>query len=222
MTKAVRDASEFLCFNSGQMCTASTRFIVEETAYEEFVERLTKEMSKVTMSYWREPGFQRGPIISQNQLDKILNYIDIGKKEGANLTLGGNRIDRPGFYVEPTLFRDVTNDMTIAQEEIFGPVGVAIKFKSGEGNVQEALRIANDSPYGLGGGVYSSDRSKTNMVVRKLQCGLVGSNTYWNLFADTPFGGYKQSGFGRELTSYGLEQYLETKSVIVDNSPPSK
>lgn len=172
------------------------------------------------MGYWREAESEQGPIISQAQLDKILNYIEIGKSEGARVVTGGKRIEKPGFYVEPTLFADCTTDMRIAQEEIFGPVGVAIKFKSGEDNVHNALRIANDSVYGLAGGVMTSDRVKANLVARKLQCGIVGNNTYFGLFSDAPFGGYKQSGIGRELTQLGLDSYLETKTIIVDCSTP--
>mmetsp|Transcript_25917 Transcript_25917/g.34700 ORF Transcript_25917/g.34700 Transcript_25917/m.34700 type:complete len:120 (+) Transcript_25917:643-1002(+) len=119
------------------------------------------------MGYWREQA-ARGPVISEQHLQKIMGYIEAGKAEGARLVTGGNRIDRPGFYVEPTIFADCTRDMKIVQEEIFGPVLSIIKFKSGDGSVEEALDIANDSPYGLKGGFFTSDRSKANIVARKL------------------------------------------------------
>jgi len=172
------------------------------------------------MGYWREDGNTKGPVISEKQLTKILGYIEDGKKGGARLVTGGNRINKPGFFVEPTLFADCTPDMKIVKEEIFGPVGTILKFKSGEGSVEDALRIANDSVYGLVGGVFTSDRSKANHVVRKLKVGTVGNNTYYGGFYDSPFGGYKESGVGRELAENGLENFLETKTVIVDCSTP--
>ena len=162
----------------------------------------------------------KGPIVSENQLNKILSYIESGKSEGARLVTGGNRIDKPGYFVEPTVFADCHKDMKIVKEEIFGPVVSIIKFKSGEDSVEEALSLANDSKYGLMGGVFTQDKSKANQVARKLQCGQVGNNTYWGMFYDTPFGGYKQSGIGREMGSDSIENYLETKTVIVDCSTP--
>jgi len=129
-------------------------------------------------------------------------------------------MDREGYFVEPTIFADCHRDMKIVREEIFGPVVTIQKFKSGEGSVEEALSIANDSDYGLVGGVFTQDKSKANTVVRKLQCGQVGNNTYLGVFYDTPFGGFKQSGIGRELSSDSLENYFETKTVIVDCSTP--
>jgi len=142
-----------------------------------------------------------GPVISEKQAQRILGYIDSGKSEGARLVTGGNRIDRPGFFIEPTLFADCTSDMKIMREEIFGPVASVIKFKSGEGSVEEAIRIGNNTPYGLSGGVFTSDRSKANLVSRKLQCGTVGNNTYFGGGCDTPFGGFKESGIGREMST---------------------
>ena len=153
-------------------------------------------------------------------MTKILGYIEAGKKEGARIVTGGNRINKPGFYVEPTIFADCNPGMKIVREEIFGPVSTILKFKSGEGSVDDALRIANDSIYGLVGGVFTSDRSKANHVVRKLQCGIVGNNTYFGALYDSPFGGFKESGYGRELAENGLENYLETKTVICDCSTP--
>ena len=129
-------------------------------------------------------------------------------------------MNRTGFFVEPTIFADCHRDMKIVREEIFGPVVTVQKFKSGEGNVEDALSIANHSSYGLVGGVFTQDKSKANEVVRKLQCGQVGNNTYWGTFYDTPFGGYKESGVGRELAYGSLDNFLETKTVIVDCSTP--
>ena len=220
LSKAIKSATTNAMENSGQCCGAATRLIVEESVYDRFIEGLVSEISKVTMGYWRDRAHSTGPIVSQGQLDKILSYIESGKSEGARLVTGGSRMDRAGFFVEPTIFADCHRDMKIVREEIFGPVVTIQKFKSGEGSVEDALSIANDSCYGLVGGVFTRDKSKANTVVRKLQCGNVGNNTYWDVFYDTPFGGYKESGIGREFNSASLENFLETKTVIVDCSTP--
>ena len=141
--------------NSGQMCAASTRMIVEESVYDQFVEGFANACAAESMGYWREDGNTKGPIVSENQLNKILNYIESGKSEGARLVTGGNRIDKPGYFVEPTVFADCHKDMKIVKEEIFGPVVSILKFKSGENCVEEALTLANDSKYGLMGGVFT-------------------------------------------------------------------
>ena len=150
------------------MCAAATRIIVEDSVYDQVVEGMVKNVEGLSFGYWRDGDFNKGPVISQNQLDKIMAFIETGKKEGANLVTGGKRMDKPGFFVEPTVFADCKRDMTIVQEEIFGPVVTVQKFSSGEGNVEEALAIANDSKYGLVGGVFTQDKSKANQVVRKL------------------------------------------------------
>ena len=199
LPKAIATATASGLLNSGQFCGAATRIIVEESVYDQVVEGMAEAFRQEKMGYWREDGSTKGPVISESQMSKILGYIESGKAEGARLVTGGNRIDRPGFFVEPTLFADCTRDMKIVKEEIFGPVISVIKFKGGEDSVQNALDVANDSRFGLIGGVFTSDRSKANQVVRKLECGQVGNNTYWGTFYDTPFGGYKESGIGREL-----------------------
>ena len=153
------------------MCAAATRLIVEESVYDEFLEGLQAAYAKQTMGYWREGQFSKGPVISQSQLDKILGYIEFGKAEGARLVTGGSRMNKKGFFVESNIFADCHRDMKIVREEIFGPVFTVQKFKSGENCVEEALSIANDSSYGLMGGVFSQDKSKANQVVRKMQCG---------------------------------------------------
>ena len=145
--------------------------IVEESVYDQFLEGLAGAVGSTTFGYWRDGEFSKGPVISQNQLDKILGYIETGKSEGARLVSGGSRMDREGYFVEPTIFADCHKDMKIVREEIFGPVVTVQKFKSGEGSVNDALSIANDSSYGLVGGVFTQDKSKANEVVRKLQCG---------------------------------------------------
>ena len=155
LNKAIESGTAFSMVNSGQMCAASTRMIVEESVYDQFVEGVANAVSATTMGYWREDGNSKGPIVSENQLSKILSYIEAGKNEGARLVTGGNRIDKPGYYVEPTVFADCHRDMKIVREEIFGPVVSILKFKSGENSVEEALSLANDSIYGLKGGVFT-------------------------------------------------------------------
>jgi len=171
----------------------------------------------MTMGYWREMS-NKGPVISEQHMNKILGYIESGKAEGAKVVAGGNRIDRPGFFVEPTIFADCTPDMKIVKEEIFGPVLSIVKFKSGEDSVEEALSIANNSNYGLCGGFFTNDRKKANIVSRELECGQVGNNCYFGIGHEIPFGGYKESGIGREFGKHSLDNFLETKAVIVDES----
>ena len=217
--KAIDTAITFGTINSGQFCAASSRIIVEESVYDQVVEGLAEAANNMSVGYWRE-STARGPIISETQLSKILGYIEAGKNEGARLVAGGNRIDRPGQYIQPTVFADCTRDMKIVKEEIFGPVLSVMKFKSGEGSVEEALEIANESNYGLCGGFFTNDRQKANIISRKLECGQVGNNCYWGAGIDIPFGGYKESGLGREYSKYSLDSFLETKAVIVDCSTP--
>jgi len=161
-----------------------------------------------------------GPLVSENQANKVMGYIESGKSQGARLVLGGNRIDRPGFYVEPTVFADCTQDMKIWREEIFGPVVSIMKFKSGENCVEDALAIANDSKYGLTAGFFTNDRVKAQTMARRLQAGQVGNNCFMGIGQDVPFGGYKESGTGREFSRASLDNFMETKTVIVDCSTP--
>lgn len=152
-----------------------------------------------------------GPVNSQVQLDKIMGFIEKGKKS-AELVCGGNKLDRDGFFVEPTIFTNVTNDMEIAKDEIFGPVTSVFRYS----DLDEAIAIANDTPYGLAGAVFSTDQKKCHRVVQNMECGGVTVNNYFSIFYDTPFGGYKQSGVGRELGDEGLESFLESKTVVYD------
>ena len=144
LDKAIGTACAMSVVNSGQFCGAATRIIVEESIHDEVVARMKDSYEQIKMGYWREEGSTKGPVISQNQMDKILGFIESGKQEGAQIVTGGSRMDRPGFFIEPTLFTGVTPEMRIAQEEIFGPVTSVLKFKSGENSVQDALSIANN------------------------------------------------------------------------------
>ena len=217
--KAIGTAAIFSTANSGQFCGAATRIIVEESVYEAVVQGIAGVIQSLPVGYWREQA-NLGPLISEAQRQKVLGYIESGKSEGARLVCGGKAMDRSGFFVEPTVFADCTEDMKIIREEIFGPVCSIIKFKSGENSAQEALRIANNSCYGLIGGFFTNNRVTANIMERGMQCGQVGNNCYMGIGVDVPFGGYKESGTGREMGRASLENFLETKTVVVDCSTP--
>ena len=153
-----------------------------------------------------------GPLVSRQQLDTVEKYVAIGKEEGATLATGGRRLSGSGFYYEPTIFVDVDNSMRIAQEEIFGPVLVVIPFDSEE----EAIRIANDTIYGLAGAVWTKDVTRAMRVIKAMRAGITWVNTYHPTYSEAPWGGYKQSGIGRELGSYGLDEYTEIKQINID------
>lgn len=180
--------------------------------HDEFVEKMVAKANAMKPGYWKDEDSTRGPIVSKRQMETILDYIEIGKAEGAEVAAGGKRLDRPGYFVEPTLFINANNDMRSVREEIFGPVLSVLKFSE----IDEALEIANNSNYGLSGGVFTEDMRKANRVALEMQQGNVNINTYFSLWVDTPFGGFKESGIGRELSENGLNNYLETKAVLVD------
>ncbi len=219
---AVGGTMSAIFMNQGQMCTAGSRLILDEKIYDKFMNLLVERTKKLkigeAMSY--ETDF--GPLISDAQRKTVLSFIEKGIKEGAKLVAGGKIPQSPelskGFYVEPTIFTDVKNSMTIAQEEIFGPVLSVIKFKT----VDEAIAIANDTKYGLAACVWMKDLEKANKVSRQLRCGTVWVNTYGGFYNQAPYGGYKQSGFGRELGQDGLLEYTQTKHICTDMTPGGK
>lgn len=210
---AVEQSHFGLFFNMGQCCCAGSRTYVEERVYDEFVERSAERAKRRTVGNPFEENTEQGPQIDQEQLDKILSLIDSGKREGAKLVAGGARDTEQGagYYVQPTVFADVEDNMRIAREEIFGPVQQLIKFK----NIDEVIHRANDSEYGLAAAVFTKDIDKANYIVGGLRAGTVWVNTYNAFGAQAPFGGYKMSGHGRENGEYGLQAYTEVKSVIV-------
>ncbi|KAF4123656.1 aldehyde dehydrogenase (NAD+) [Geosmithia morbida] len=196
-------------YNHGQCCCAGTRIFVQEGIYDKFLEAFKKrsQQNKVGDPF-NEETFQ-GPQVSQLQYDRIMGYIETGKKEGAKVEVGGERHGNVGYFIKPTIFSNVTNDMTIMQEEIFGPVCAITKFKTEE----EAIRLGNDTTYGLAAAVHTTDLNTSIRVSRALKAGTVWVNCYNMLTAEVPFGGYKESGIGRELGEAALASYTHNKSV---------
>jgi aldehyde dehydrogenase (NAD+) len=200
-----------ICMHAGQGCALQSRVLVPRARYEEAVEILAGTMSAIPYGDPSDPTVVMGPQISARQRERVLGYIEQGKAEGARVVVGGGRpvqLDK-GWFVEPTLFADVESSMTIAQEEIFGPVLCVLPFDDDE----DALRIANDSSYGLSGGVFSADEDRATRFARRVRTGSIGINGGLWYGADSPYGGYKTSGVGRQNGVEGFEQYLETKAV---------
>lgn len=205
--------------NQGQMCVAGSRLIVEESIYDQCVELLITKTKKLKIGDPKDPATDIGPLISDAQRKTVLDYVGVGKKE-ARLAVGGEvpKNLRRGYYVEPTIFVDVKNDMRISREEIFGPVLSVLKVK----NEDEALRVANDTDYGLAAMIWTKDIHKATTMARQLRAGTVWVNTFGGFYNEAPFGGYKQSGFGRELGKEGLLEYTQVKHVNVDLTPGGK
>lgn len=210
MAHAVETSHFGLFFNMGQCCCAGSRTFVEDKIYDEFVERSAERAKRRKFGNPFDLNTEQGPQIDREQQQKILSLIETGKKQGAKCVAGGGRPDGKGFFVEPTVFADVNDDMTIAREEIFGPVQQIIRFKK----LDEVIERANKSDYGLAAAVFSKDIDKVNYVVQGLRAGTVWVNSYNVLSAQSPFGGYKMSGHGRENGEYGLQNYTEVKAVI--------
>jgi acyl-CoA reductase-like NAD-dependent aldehyde dehydrogenase len=213
------DGTLFGCLmNQGQACESGTRIIVAAAVHDKFVERLIERIKTISMGDPLDPATDFGPVISAEARTRILRYIEAGQAEGATLAYGGGRPAGPrferGFWVEPTIFTDVRNDMTIAREEIFGPVLAVIRAES----TDQAIRIANDTEYGLSAGVWSTDNQRALEVAGQLEAGTVWINDWHMVNAAYPFGGYKQSGLGRELGPHALDEYTEEKFVHVDLS----
>ena len=201
--------------NQGQVCSAGSRLILEDKIYDKFVEKLVERAKKIIVGAGDTEGVEMGPLVSLVQMEKVLSYVEIGKAEGAKLLCGGNRIGEKGYFVEPTIFGDTTSNMRIVKEEIFGPFLVIQKFSSEE----EAVKLANDTVYGLAGGVFTSDGAKGMRVIKKLRAGITWINAYHPTFNEAPWGGYKQSGIGRELGTFGLEEYTEVKQININLKP---
>ncbi|MDB6159146.1 MAG: aldehyde dehydrogenase family protein [Gammaproteobacteria bacterium] len=212
---AARVMRSIVSFHAGQGCAIATRLLVPRSRYAEAVGALEKAYAGFATKWgdFNDPTCVMGPVISKRQLDRVMSYVELGKREGARLLAGGNtRTDKGGgFFMEPTCFVDVNNKMRIAQEEIFGPVLVVIPFE----NDDDAVRIANDSEYGLCGVVASGDKERAMRVARRLRTGSVSVNGGMCIAPDLPFGGYKRSGIGREWGREGIEEFLETKAIAI-------
>jgi aldehyde dehydrogenase (NAD+) len=211
MDAAIEGAHFGLFFNQGQCCCAGSRVFVEEKAYDEFVDRSAARANARTVGDPFDPKTEQGPQVDDIQFDKVMSYIESGRKEGAKLVAGGNRAGDRGYFVEPTVFADVRDNMKIAEEEIFGPVMSIIKFK----DIDEVADRANKTVYGLAAGVWTRDIGKALAIANNVRAGTVWVNCYDVFDAAAPFGGFKQSGMGRELGEYGLQQYTEVKTVTV-------
>ncbi len=213
---AVANALFGLYMNSGQICSAGTRLLVQETLYDRFVERFVERSRQVKVGDPLEFDTRMGPLVSEEQLRKVQRYVEIGKKEGAELRCGGGQPKDPalakGFYHEPTVFTGVDNKMQIAQEEIFGPVASVIKFKDED----DAVRIGNDVIYGLAAGVQTKDIKRAHRIAKRLQAGTVWINTWHMIEPNSPFGGYKLSGYGRENGVAMVDHLTRLKQVWVD------
>ncbi|KIK30595.1 hypothetical protein PISMIDRAFT_639074 [Pisolithus microcarpus 441] len=198
-----------ILYNTGQDCTAGSRLYVQDTIYDKFLHLLVEKAKQLVIGDGFDEKSGGGPVVSKAQYDKVWSYIESGKSQGAELVLGGKKRPGKGYFVDPTIFTNVTRDMRIVQDEIFGPVLSVGRFKT----EQEAIALANDTSYGLGAGLHSADASQCMRVSSALEAGTVWVNQYNILGNNVPFGGKKQSGIGRELGSYALEEYTEVKAV---------
>ncbi len=201
-----------ILFNQGQVCCAGSRIFVEEKIYDKFIAAAVEKFKNLKVGDPLDPKTQMGSQINAKQAAKIIEYINIGVKEGAKIAVGGKLAAAGGSFVEPTLLVDVSNDMRVAREEIFGPVGVVIKFK----NEDELIKMVNDSEYGLGGGVFTQDITRAIRTARAMETGRVWINCYNQIPAGSPFGGYKSSGIGRETHKIILEHYTQMKNIMVN------
>ncbi|XP_051248513.1 mitochondrial 10-formyltetrahydrofolate dehydrogenase [Dicentrarchus labrax] len=214
MDKAVRMGMSSVYFNKGENCIAAGRLFVEESIHDEYISRVVEEIKKMKIGDPLDRSTDHGPQNHKAHLDKLLEYCEVGIKEGATLVYGGKQVDRPGYFMEPTVFTDVEDHMFIAKEESFGPVMVVSKFKNGD--VEGVLHRANDTEYGLASGVFTRDINKAMYVSERLEAGTVFINTYNKTDVASPFGGFKQSGFGKDLGEDALMEYLKTKAVTVE------
>ncbi|WP_042353774.1 aldehyde dehydrogenase family protein [Bacillus rubiinfantis] len=212
LDEAIPGAFNGIMYNHGQNCSAGSRVFVQRKHYERVVDELAKRANEVKLGTGLDKETEMGPLVSKRQFERVLDYIEKGKAEGARVAAGGDKAADKGYFVQPTVFADVTDDMLIAKEEIFGPVVVVMPFDT----VDEVVKRANNTPYGLAAGVWTKDIKKAHQVANKLKAGTVWINDYNLEDPAAAFGGYKQSGIGREMGSYALDNYTEVKCVWVN------
>jgi len=211
MEQAIEGCHFGLFFNQGQVCCAGSRLFVEDKVYDEFVEKSVARAARRTVGNPFDPAIEQGPQIDRTQFDKVMSYIDAGKREGADLLVGGKAVGDDGLFIEPTVFANVQDEMKIAREEIFGPVMSIIKFR----NLDEVIERANHTTYGLAAAVWTRDIGKAHAIANNVKAGTVWVNCFDVFDAAAPFGGFKQSGIGREMGEYALQQYTEVKTVTI-------
>jgi phenylacetaldehyde dehydrogenase len=211
LPKAIAGAVQAAFFNAGQVCYAGTRLYVEASVYEQVLQGLVTAASGLKLGDPFALDTQVGPLVSAAQLSRVLGFVDAGRSEGARVLYGGSRLDSPGHFMSPTILADVHEEMTVMREEIFGPVVCVSPFK----DVKDVIAKANDSRYGLAAGVWSSDARTAQIVARALQVGTVWINSYHTIDPHMPFGGWRQSGWGREFGRIGVESYTELKSIAM-------
>jgi len=207
---AIAGAANGIFFNHGQCCNAGSRLYVQKQLYDDVVAGVAEQAKKIKLAPGTDPDAEMGPLISDEQFQKVLGYLDSGREAGAEAVVGGGRSGSRGYFVEPTILTNTKPDMKVVQEEIFGPVLCAMPFDS----VEEIVAPANDTIYGLAAGVFTRDISKAHRTAKRLRAGTVWINCFHVFDAAMPFGGYKQSGWGREMGHQVLDNYLENKSVI--------
>jgi aldehyde dehydrogenase (NAD+) len=208
---AVAGAMGGIFWNQGEVCCAGSRLFLQESVHDQFVDKLVSKASQMKVGDPMKPDTQVGALISKEHFNKVMSYIQYGRDEGAKLLTGGHQPVKPGYFVSPTVFDDVRDEMRIAREEIFGPVLSVIRFR----DVDEVVGRANNTCFGLAAAIWTKDVGKAHSLARKLKAGTVWVNAYNALSSLSPFGGYKMSGFGRELGIHALELYTQVKSVWV-------
>ena len=211
LEKASAAAAAGIWMNSGQACGAGSRLFVQRPVFEEVLARIVEASKNIRIGPGLDPTSQFGPLISAEQLKRVQGYVEEGRAGGATVVLGGERPDRSGYFFEPTIFTGVDNSARLAQEEVFGPVLCVMPFDDPE----SAVRLANDSPYGLGAGIWTSDLTRGHQMARQLRVGKVWLNAYGTADVSVSFGGFKDSGHGREMGRYSLDLYSEIKSIVV-------
>jgi phenylacetaldehyde dehydrogenase len=207
----IRGAAGAIFFNAGQVCAAGSRLYVHRKIFDRVVEGVGGAAEKIRLGPGLDPDTQMGPLVSREQQERVLSYIQSGRSDGADVVVGGEALAHPGYYVRPTVMANVKPSMRIVQEEIFGPVVVAERFDE----LDQVASLANDTPYGLSASIWSNDLTAVQRLIPKIRAGTVWVNAHGPVDANMPFGGFKQSGFGREHGRVGIEMYTELKSVCM-------